>query len=200
MPPDSHPSTAPSGVSLASLVDLTGKVALVTGAAQGFGFACARRLADAGASVVLADRRADRLEAARARLSDAGRVGGDCRRRRLGGGRRRAPDRRRRSSVRPPRRAREQRRRLLELPAGAPHARRVPAHSRRERRRHVPLHARGRRPHARPGRRRLDHQHQLDRRGASERLGPVALRHVEARDLGADQDDGARAGAGSASA
>ena len=73
MPPDNHPSTAPSGVSLASLVDLTGKVALVTGAAQGFGFACARRLADAGASVVLADRRADRLEVAGARLSGAGR-------------------------------------------------------------------------------------------------------------------------------
>ena len=32
---------------LASLVDLGGKVALVTGAAQGFGFACARRLAEA---------------------------------------------------------------------------------------------------------------------------------------------------------
>ena len=48
---------------LLSLVDLSGKVALVTGAAQGFGFACARRLAEAGAAVVIADRRADRLEA-----------------------------------------------------------------------------------------------------------------------------------------
>jgi len=73
MPPDSHPSTAPNGAPLASLVDLTGKVALVTGAAQGFGFACASRLADAGAAVVLADRRPDRLEVARERLSDAGR-------------------------------------------------------------------------------------------------------------------------------
>jgi 2-deoxy-D-gluconate 3-dehydrogenase len=60
--------------SLTSLVDLSGKVALVTGAAQGFGFACARRLAEAGAAVVLADRRADRLDAARARLADAGRA------------------------------------------------------------------------------------------------------------------------------
>ena len=43
---------------LDSLLDLSGKAALVTGAAQGFGFACARRLAEAGAAVVLADRRA----------------------------------------------------------------------------------------------------------------------------------------------
>jgi 2-deoxy-D-gluconate 3-dehydrogenase len=57
---------------LASLVDLSGKVALVTGAAQGFGFACARRLAEAGAAVVLADRRLDRLDAARSRLVAAG--------------------------------------------------------------------------------------------------------------------------------
>lgn len=59
--------------SLQSLLDLTGKVALVTGAAQGFGFACARRLAEAGAAVVLADRRSDRLAAACERLAGAGR-------------------------------------------------------------------------------------------------------------------------------
>ena len=58
---------------LSSLLDLTGKVALVTGAGQGFGFACASRLAEAGAAVVLADRRADRLDAARGRLAGAGR-------------------------------------------------------------------------------------------------------------------------------
>jgi 2-dehydro-3-deoxy-D-gluconate 5-dehydrogenase len=57
---------------LRSLLDLTGKTALVTGAAQGFGLACARRLAEAGAAVVVADRRADRLEAARARLEGDG--------------------------------------------------------------------------------------------------------------------------------
>jgi 2-deoxy-D-gluconate 3-dehydrogenase len=57
---------------LPSLVDLRGKVALVTGAAQGFGFACARRLAEAGAAVVLADRRLDRLEPAGERLAARG--------------------------------------------------------------------------------------------------------------------------------
>src|SRR5262245_20873228 len=54
--------------SLSQMLDLSGKVALVTGAAQGFGFACARRLVEAGASVVLADVREDRLRAATGRL------------------------------------------------------------------------------------------------------------------------------------
>jgi 2-deoxy-D-gluconate 3-dehydrogenase len=58
---------------LASLLDLSGKTALVTGAAQGFGFACAWRLAEAGMPVVLADVRADRLGEAGARLAEAGR-------------------------------------------------------------------------------------------------------------------------------
>jgi 2-deoxy-D-gluconate 3-dehydrogenase len=57
---------------LSELVSLSGKVAVVTGAAQGFGFACARRLAEAGAAVVLADRRGDRAEEAAARLRETG--------------------------------------------------------------------------------------------------------------------------------
>src|SRR5438876_6995609 len=57
---------------LASLLDLRGKTAVVTGAAQGFGFACARRLAEAGAAVVIADRRPDRLNAAAERLTASG--------------------------------------------------------------------------------------------------------------------------------
>ena len=65
-----QPSKNPA---LDSLLDLSGKVALVTGAAQGFGFACARRLSEAGTAVVLADRRPDRLERARELLVAAGR-------------------------------------------------------------------------------------------------------------------------------
>ena len=57
---------------LADLLDLGGRAALVTGAAQGFGFACARRLAEAGAAVLLTDRRADRVEAAAGRLAEHG--------------------------------------------------------------------------------------------------------------------------------
>jgi 2-deoxy-D-gluconate 3-dehydrogenase len=65
------PSRDPRSVE--QLVQLDGKVALVTGAAQGFGFACADRLSDAGAAVLLTDRREDRLAAAVERLSAAGR-------------------------------------------------------------------------------------------------------------------------------
>ena len=72
MPTGSEQSQQSERPALMTLVDLGGKVALVTGSAQGFGFACARRLAEAGAAVVLADRRPDQLDRARARLADAG--------------------------------------------------------------------------------------------------------------------------------
>jgi 2-dehydro-3-deoxy-D-gluconate 5-dehydrogenase len=57
---------------IADLLDLGGRVALVTGAAQGFGFAAARRLAEAGAAVLVTDRRADRVETAAGRLATHG--------------------------------------------------------------------------------------------------------------------------------
>ena len=52
--------------------DLTGKVALVTGAYRGLGFAIAQGLARAGAAVVLNGRKAAELDAAAKKLTDAG--------------------------------------------------------------------------------------------------------------------------------
>jgi gluconate 5-dehydrogenase len=52
--------------------DLTGKVALVTGAYRGLGFAIARGLARAGATVVLNGRRPEALAAAAKALADEG--------------------------------------------------------------------------------------------------------------------------------
>jgi 3-oxoacyl-[acyl-carrier protein] reductase len=51
---------------------LKGKVALVTAASEGLGFACAARLADEGCAVAICARRHDVLEAARARLARDG--------------------------------------------------------------------------------------------------------------------------------
>ncbi|MEK7103611.1 MAG: SDR family NAD(P)-dependent oxidoreductase, partial [Patescibacteria group bacterium] len=42
-------------LSLQQIIDLTGKTAIVTGGAMGIGFGIASRLAEAGASVVIAD-------------------------------------------------------------------------------------------------------------------------------------------------
>lgn len=59
--------------------DLTGKVALITGANSGLGFAFARGLARAGADVTIWGRRADKNEAAAERLREHGvRVLADC--------------------------------------------------------------------------------------------------------------------------
>lgn len=54
------------------LFELTGKVALVTGATQGIGFAIARGLAQAGARVVINARNAEKLELAVATLAQEG--------------------------------------------------------------------------------------------------------------------------------
>ena len=56
----------------AELFDLTGRVALVTGASSGLGARFAQVLAAAGAAVVLVARRADRLAAVKAQIEKAG--------------------------------------------------------------------------------------------------------------------------------
>lgn len=57
---------------MSKLFDLSGKVALVTGASSGLGVHFAHCLGAAGASIVLAARRADRLAALQAELEDKG--------------------------------------------------------------------------------------------------------------------------------
>jgi 3-oxoacyl-[acyl-carrier protein] reductase len=59
-------------MSAAQIFDLSGKVALVTGASSGLGVRFAEALAENGASVVLVARRADRLGALKARIEKSG--------------------------------------------------------------------------------------------------------------------------------
>ena len=56
-------------------IDLSGRVALITGASSGLGTQCAKTLASAGAAVVLAGRRMERLKTLRAEIES---LGGDA--------------------------------------------------------------------------------------------------------------------------
>jgi len=58
--------------SASSAFDLTGRMALITGSSAGIGFALARGLAQAGATVILNARRQDKLAAAAKTLRDEG--------------------------------------------------------------------------------------------------------------------------------
>lgn len=60
-----------SDKSIAQLVSLAGRRALVTGGAQGLGFAIARRLAEAGASVLIGDLKGEKAQEAAAALGQA---------------------------------------------------------------------------------------------------------------------------------
>lgn len=64
---------------LPTMFDLSGQLALVTGAASGLGVAIAEALLQAGATVVLVDRDAAGLDAVTARLRDAGLSGAHAR-------------------------------------------------------------------------------------------------------------------------
>ena len=59
-----------------SLFDLSGKVAVVSGAAQGLGQATALALAEAGGDVMLVDRNLEGAEATAARIRASGRRAG----------------------------------------------------------------------------------------------------------------------------
>ena len=61
-------------VTLGAMAEFEGRTVLITGGGTGIGLATARRLADDGARVVLAGRRADRLEAAAKELDAGDRV------------------------------------------------------------------------------------------------------------------------------
>jgi NAD(P)-dependent dehydrogenase (short-subunit alcohol dehydrogenase family) len=62
-----------ASLSIAQLFDLTGRTAIVTGAAQGIGKAIAARLAEAGANVLLAGHNEERLARSAAEIGQAGR-------------------------------------------------------------------------------------------------------------------------------
>ena len=68
------PDTGSDAATAALPLDLTGRVVIVTGAAQGIGEATARLCAERGAIVVMADANGERGDAAAARLRDAGRI------------------------------------------------------------------------------------------------------------------------------
>lgn len=71
--PQNAPDTTQWGGHLTStLFNLTGKVAIVTGGNSGIGFGIARALADAGASLVIADRNGDNSEQAKIALEKSG--------------------------------------------------------------------------------------------------------------------------------
>ena len=148
---------------------LEGQTAIVTGGGTGIGLAIALALGKHGARVVIASRGAEHLEAGTAALRDAGcevvAVPVDVRQ----------PDAvdamvaRTLDRVRPDRHPRQQRRGKFHLPRRRSHAERLECRHRHRAERKLLLLARGRPPHDRAGRRRID------------RLDPGQLRVVGQR-------------------
>ena len=178
----------PNERSLAELTDLSGKVAIVTGAAQGLGFEVASRLAEAGAAVVVND-----LDEARAGEAVAQIVAAGGRATRVG--RRRLPARRRRGAardgarrLRPRRHPRQQRRHLADEPVSRGRREPLDEDAGGQPDRHAALLA-GRRAQAgRAGRGRRDRQHRLDRRGRAASRRPRRLRRQQGRRRQRDED------------
>lgn len=56
-------------------IDLKGRIAIITGGARGIGYAIAERMLESGASVSIWDIDAEKLEVARKKLSEKGKVG-----------------------------------------------------------------------------------------------------------------------------
>lgn len=69
---------APREQTISELYDLTGKVAVVTGAAKGIGLAIAGRLSEAGATLVLSDIDAETVRSVRDEMRGQGRAASDC--------------------------------------------------------------------------------------------------------------------------
>src|SRR4029077_12607875 len=68
----SPPSSCDGSVGVSYTIDLSGRVAFVTGASSGLGAQFARTLARAGAAVVLASRRVEKLKDLRAQIEAEG--------------------------------------------------------------------------------------------------------------------------------
>ena len=120
--------------------------------------------------LAIADRRLDRLDAARRPPEAPRRVGRGGRPCSVSEPATSSGSWPRQSTLRPARRARQQRGRLLELPARGHGARRVPAASSASTSAARSSASRRPRADAGAGRRRLDRQHHVDRRRSSERL------------------------------